>query len=289
MSATSKTPLSATLDLPLEATRDALLVILLNDCPLPPVREQFGTYHDIFVSLFEHSLAASTPAHSSAGSKPGSTRHTLTIESYDVVQGVYPSDETIRKASGVLLTGSAGSAYESDEWIVKLVDYVKDLPRRNETLKLIGICFGHQILARAHGSETEKNEKGWEVGTRTLELTHTAKQLFTRTQLSVHQMHQDHVPVLPDGFESLGSTKDCPIHGMVKFVDRDGPKTLENVAILTLQGHPEFNAKIVNAVIDVREKKGVFSKEFADASREDATQHDDGTLIGWKLLQVLGL
>jgi hypothetical protein len=54
-------------------------------------------------------------------------------------------------------------------------------------------------------------------------------------------------------------------------------------------GHPEFNAKIVNAVIDVREEKGVFSKEFADASREDATQHDDGTLIGWKLLEILGV
>ncbi|GAA5964102.1 hypothetical protein JCM3765_000904 [Sporobolomyces pararoseus] len=289
MSTTSKTPLSATLDLPLTAKRDALLVILLDDCPLPPVKEQFGSYHDIFVSLFQHSLAVSTPQHSSAGYKVGSTRHTLTIESYDVVQGVYPSEETIKKANGVLLTGSAASAYESDQWILDLVSYVKNLSNLNEAVKLIGICFGHQIIARAFGGRCEKNEKGWEVGTRNLELTHTAKQLFTKVSMSVHQMHQDHVPELPEGFESLGSTDICPIHGMVKFVDSDGPKTLENVSILTLQGHPEFNAKIVNEVIEIREKKGVFSKEFADASREDANQHDDGTQIGWKLLEILGV
>ncbi|GAA5843381.1 hypothetical protein JCM3766R1_002935 [Sporobolomyces carnicolor] len=289
MSKTSKTPLSATLDLPLTAKRDALLVILLDDCPLPPVREKYGNYHDIFVSLFQHSLSVSTPIHSSAGHKPGSTRHTLTIESYDVVQGVYPSDETIRKANGVLLTGSAASAYENDQWIVDLVSFVKNLSNVNEALKLIGICFGHQIIARAFGSMTEKNDKGWEVGTRSLDLTHTAKQLFTRVKLSVHQMHQDHVPVLPEGFESLGSTEICPVHGMVKFVDPEGPKSLENVSIITLQGHPEFNAKIVNEVIEIREKKGVFSKEFADQSREDANEHDDGTLLGWKLLEILGI
>ncbi|GAA5943963.1 putative amidotransferase [Sporobolomyces koalae] len=288
MSLTSSSPLSQALDLPLTAERDVLLIILLDDCPLPPVREQYGTYHDIFVSLFQHSLAVSNSEHSSAGSKPGSTRHKLIIESYDVVQGVYPSEETLKRADGLLLTGSAASAYENDDWIVELVSFVQRLPEINKSLKLIGICFGHQIIARAYGAVTEKNEQGWEVGTRSLELTHTAKQLFTRTKLSVHQMHQDHVPTMPEGFESLGSTEICPVHGMVRFVDQEGPKTLANVSILTLQGHPEFNAKIVNEVIDIRERKGVFSREFAAASREDANQHDDGTLIGWKLLEVVG-
>jgi len=289
MSATSKTTLSATLDLPVEAKRDALLIVLLDDCPMPPVREQYGTYHDILVSHFEHSLAVSTPEHSSAGSKLGSTHHKLTIESYDVVQGCYPSEERVKEADGMLLTGSAASAYDSDPWIIELVSFVQNLPKLNDSLKLIGICFGHQIIARAYGAKTEKNEKGWEVGTRDIELTHTAKQLFTRVKLSVHQMHQDHVPVLPEGFESLGSTEICPVHGMVKFVDPEGPKSLENVSIMTLQGHPEYNAKIVNEVIAIRLQKGVFSQEFADQSYEDAAQHDDGLLLGWKMLEILGI
>ncbi|GAA6062032.1 hypothetical protein JCM10212_005465 [Sporobolomyces blumeae] len=289
MSATSKTPLKATLDLPSSAKRDALLIVLLDDCPLPPVKEQFGTYHDIFVSLFEHSLAASTPAHSSAGYKDGSSKYKLTIESYDVVQEVYPTDERINEADGVLLTGSAASAYEDDPWIVRLVSYISNLSTLAPRAKLIGICFGHQIIARAFGARCEKNEKGWEVGTRNLDLTDVAKALFSRVQLSVHQMHQDHVPTVPESFELLGSTAICPNHGMVKFRDSSGPKSLENVSIITLQGHPEFNAMIVNEVIDVRERKGVFSKEMADRSREHAGQHDDGTLIGWKLLEVVGI
>lgn len=70
------------------------------------VREQYGTYHDILVSHFQHSLAVSTPEHSSAGSKLGSTHHKLTIESYDVVQGCYPSEDRVKEADGMLLTGS---------------------------------------------------------------------------------------------------------------------------------------------------------------------------------------
>jgi len=64
---------------------------------------------------------------------------------------------------------------------------MQNLPKLNDSIKLIGICFGHQIIARAFGAKTEKNEKGWEVGTRDIDLTHTAKQLFTRVKLvSLH-------------------------------------------------------------------------------------------------------
>jgi GMP synthase-like glutamine amidotransferase len=85
------------------------------------------------------------------------------------------------------LYNSAASAYENDQWILDLVEYVKNLSNLNQSLKLLGLCFGHQIIARAFGSKTEKNEKGWEVGTRDIELTHTAKQLFTRVKLVSNQ------------------------------------------------------------------------------------------------------
>jgi len=54
-------------------------------------------------------------------------------------------------------------------------------------------------------------------------------------------------------------------------------------------GHPEYNAKIVNEVIAIRLEKGVFTKEFAEQSYEDANMHDDGLLIGWKMLAILGI
>lgn len=54
-------------------------------------------------------------------------------------------------------------------------------------------------------------------------------------------MHQDHVPSLPAGFESLGSTDICPVHGMVRYAprqdnDASSTKTLQDVQVITLQG-----------------------------------------------------
>ena len=53
----------------------------------------------------------------------------------------------------------------------------------------------------------------------------------------IHQMHRDHVPTVPEGFDLLGSSSGCDVHGMVRFVEDEGvPHTVENVSILTLQG-----------------------------------------------------
>ena len=49
-------------------------------------------------------------------------------------------------------------------------------------------------------------------------------------------MHRDHVPSVPKGFELLGSTSDCDVHGFVRFVDESAPHTGENIAVVTLQG-----------------------------------------------------
>lgn len=50
-------------------------------------------------------------------------------------------------------------------------------------------------------------------------------------------MHRDHVPTVPEGFDLLGSSSGCDVHGMVRFVEDEGvPHTVENVSILTLQG-----------------------------------------------------
>ena len=60
-------------------------------------------------------------------------------------------------------------------------------------------------------------------------------------------------------------------------------------SLYTVAGHPEFNSKIVNEVIEMRESKGVISKEVADESRENANSHDDGQYIGRVILRMFGL
>jgi GMP synthase-like glutamine amidotransferase len=72
----------------------------------------------------------------------------------------------------------AASAYENAEWINKLVAYMADLISTKPQVKIFGICFGHQIVSRALGSECVPNDGKWEVGTTPVELTDTGKQLF---------------------------------------------------------------------------------------------------------------
>lgn len=51
-------------------------------------------------------------------------------------------------------------------------------------------------------------------------------------------MHRDNVPSLPEGFELLGSTDKCPVHGMVRYVDGTLPSeaSFDKISIITLQG-----------------------------------------------------
>lgn len=70
---------------------------------------------------------------------------------------------------------TAASAYKDDKWITDLVSYTASLPT---SAPLIGICFGHQIIARAHGAVVEKNEKGWEIGTRDIDLNELGQAIW---------------------------------------------------------------------------------------------------------------
>ena len=100
----------------------------------------------------------------------------------------------------------------------------------------------------------------------------------------MHQVHRDHVTSLPPNFSLLGNTVDCAIQGMTS------PSTatsLADVQILTLQGHPEFSPDIVTALINMREEKGIITKDLADKSRQYAALHDEGLRAGATILQLM--
>ncbi|BGP02920.1 putative glutamine amidotransferase [Rhodotorula toruloides] len=284
-------PRLAILDLPPHAPRNLRLLILLADTPLPAVVKRSGDYHQIFTSLLRSSIEVAKSEQGAERSANGVAEpKTLEVQSYDVVRDEYPSEEEVKGADGVLITGSAASAYEPLPWITTLVSFTTSLPSLNPFLKLIGICFGHQIIARAFGSTVERNEKGWEIGTRRIGLSERGREVFEgRGEIAVHQMHRDHVPSFPPSFELLGSTPACAIHGMVRLVDPSAPFSHTNIAAVTLQGHPEFDSEMVNTIIDAREAGGVISREVAEESREYAGERDDGAWIGRVLLRMFGV
>ena len=81
----------------------------------------------------------------------------LRFQIYDVTQFEYPDD--LDDCDGYLITGSRHSVYEPIEWITRLGEFVVELNAAKK--KLVGICFGHQLVAHVLGGETAKSSKGW--------------------------------------------------------------------------------------------------------------------------------
>ena len=134
------------------------LALLVCDTPKPEVLEKYGDYPKMFTNVF-----------SRANTNELKDKVEITWQHVDVVhKQEYPDLRDLadnRTFDGIVISGSASSAYMDEPWILKLIQFVHKLraePYRSQ-VKLVGICFGHQIIARACGGSCEKNPNGWEV------------------------------------------------------------------------------------------------------------------------------
>jgi hypothetical protein len=151
------------------------IAILECDTPLPGAVAKYGSYGGIFASLLKSGADAL--------SYPGLTSSSgLELTNYDVVTAqAYPSLEDI---DAVLLTGSRYNSFDNDPWIVKLVDFTEKVLKQRR-VRIIGVCFGHQIVARAMGVRLGRNEKGWEASVHAVDLTKKGQEIFGQNSLVI--------------------------------------------------------------------------------------------------------
>ncbi|TDL20558.1 class I glutamine amidotransferase-like protein [Rickenella mellea] len=307
------------------------LALLICDTPVPAVLSSRGTYLEIFKDLLTSSLASfssqsdpSTTNPSTTNPEPQTAQQKVetethwTLDGFDVVhKQEYPDldydsgdgdSDGEEGYTGILISGSAASAYEDIPWINKLVSFVLDTAQRKPHIKLIGICFGHQIIARAFGGTCVPNSGLWEVGVTDIDLTPVGKAVFQtdKPTISVQQMHRDHVPTPPPSFHTIGSTPTAPVQGLIlpyasPYASQSPPFSApalslslltspQHIHILTIQGHPEFSSQIVNAIIDVRSAIGVMAPDVAEEGRRRAVlRHDGDGVIGRAIWRVLGV
>ncbi|MAZ61655.1 MAG: hypothetical protein CMG50_05725 [Candidatus Marinimicrobia bacterium] len=165
-----------------------------------------------------------------------------------IIKKVYENDfEIDLNADAYILTGSKYSVYDDVDWIYKLKDFTKLLVDNNRYI--LGICFGHQILANCLGADVKKNNLGWELGSYKIELTEKGlcNALFNGFSSSeiVYESHQDTVLNLPADIDVLASS------------DKSNQSFSYKNKVFGVQFHPEFSKEVTRMLMDLRIKKGV--------------------------------
>ena len=154
---------------------------------------------------------------------------------YVVALGNFPAAPD--ECDAYIITGSPDGAYEQLAWIDTLSQFIRDCYAAD--IKLIGICFGHQILAQALGGRVEKSEKGRGFGEKSFSISHKKEWMgdFTPDECKLYFAHQDQVMMLPPHAELLGGNDFCPI-ALYTVEDK----------VLGMQGHPEFTPSIMEDI-----------------------------------------
>ncbi|KAM0556943.1 hypothetical protein ACHAPJ_005619 [Fusarium lateritium] len=247
-------------------TRTFRLAVLECDTPFPSVNKERGSYGDIFRHLLEKGLKDEA-----LGSKGNDV--SLELSKWDVVAAQeYPKAEDV---DGFLLTGSKHTSFENDPWILKLVDYVKQIYDTTQK-PVVGICFGHQIIARALGAKVAVSPGGWEICVDRINLNETGQKLLGVPSLGLHQMHRDAVLEVPEGLVSLGSSSRCEVQGLYK-----------PGRVISFQAHPEFDDFIMEEIMESRYAQKIFSKEMYEEGISRARAAHDGVLVSAKIWEFL--
>ena len=167
----------------------------------------------------------------------------LSFETYRVVEGVFPP--SVNACDGWLITGSRHGAYEDHPWIPPLEDFIRAAYAAR--VPLVGICFGHQIVAQAMGGRVERHPNGWAVGATDYD--------FGDKSLRLNAWHRDQVTQVPSMAQVIGRNAFCANAAL-----------LYNDRAFTVQAHPEFRPEFVSGLMETR-GKGLVPDDLMDTAR----------------------
>jgi GMP synthase (glutamine-hydrolysing) len=145
--------------------------------------------------------------------------------------------------AGVVVSGSSSSVTERAPWMLRLEGWLRDAVARETPL--LGVCFGHQILAQALGGEVRKNPRGRRIGTHTVRLVEAAAEDPILRGLpdafDANLSHQDHVGIVPPSVQPLVTADHDALHAFAAGRFATG-----------VQFHPEFHDDIMRGYITTR-------------------------------------
>lgn len=189
----------------------------------------------------------------------------IVFERVDVIGGQALPDVAVH--DGLLITGSRYSANDDFPWLNRLKRHVVDAVAAG--VPVVGICFGHQLLADALGGRVERAAAGWGVGIHTAEVLTQREWMHPSLEsFSLVVSHQDQVTSLPADSQVLATSAHAPI------------AALQIGTAVGFQGHPEFDASYAAALMQTRRHR--IPAEAIRAGESSLRQRpDDGTVTRW--------
>ena len=230
-----------------------LTIILTGEVP-EPLGGRFGRYADMFKRMFD------------------ATAETF---SYEVVcafdQTVLPDPTDLE---GIIITGSAAGVYDDLPWLEPLRNFIRSAYAAK--IPMVGICFGHQIMADALGGDVRKSEKGWGLGRHTYSVLDRPEFMQDAPDsFAVACSHQDQVIVAPPEAQSILASEFTPNAGLYYRSGR----------ALSFQPHPEFLDDYSLALVELR--RGRAPDEVVEVAVQSLAKDSDSPALAEYIAKFL--
>ena len=189
--------------------------------------------------------------------------HGFEFQTWNVVDMEFPRGPN--DADGWLLTGSRHGAYETHPFIEPLSSLIQEIYRSEKPM--VGVCFGHQIIAQALGGHVEKFKDGWALGHQTY--TYKGDQV-----LDLNAWHQDQVVTAPSDASPIAGNEFCKNAALIY-----GKKAL------TYQPHPEFPGDVIDALIQAKRGTADYPDDLMDIAADNLNNATDHATIATDIAQ----
>ncbi|MGJ4939551.1 type 1 glutamine amidotransferase [Bradyrhizobium sp. HKCCYLS1011] len=186
------------------------------------IPSRYRARHGTFPEMFARMIHAEDPS--------------IGVDVVSVLGGAQLPDPASLQA--ILITGSPAGVYDELDWIAPLEDFVR-AAYANST-PMVGVCFGHQLIAQAMGGIVRKSDKGWGIGRHVYQVM-PGNGVIEDVELAIVCSHQDQVIAAPRDARTILSSPFTEHAGLL----------YANGATLTVQPHPEFDTDFVHALCEL--------------------------------------
>lgn len=178
--------------------------------------------------------------------------HGFEFVSYDVEGMMFPASP--EECDGWLISGSKHGVYEDHPFIPPLETFIRECVDADRPV--VGICFGHQIVAQALGGKVVQWDGGWGLGRQSYD--------SAGKTLNLNVWHQDQVTELAPGARNLGGNPFCE-NGIISYGRR----------AWTIQAHPEFGNALISAYSDLLRGTETYPSDRMDAAAAHAAENKE--------------